>query len=100
MSTDTVLVRAVKRNEVHARERVLRRHRSRLKARRDSGASIAATIIPLTRPRIERSLDCPGWYVLEGDQGWLMVSREHALSEFANLVRIGRPSSYERTGKQ
>ena len=59
-----------------------------------------ASVIELSRPCIERSLDCPGWYVVEGDQGWLFGSREDALNEFGNLVRIGRPGSYERAGKQ
>ena len=62
--------------------------------------TMVANVIQLSRPRIERSLDCPGWYVLEGNQGWLFGSREHALSEFGNLVRIGRPGSYGPTGKQ
>jgi len=100
MTMDTVLDRAVERNEVHARERGLRRNRALLKARHNSGAVTACTVIPLSRPRIERSLDCLGWYVIQDDHGWLFGSREHALNEFANLVEIGQPGSYRRAGKQ
>jgi hypothetical protein len=59
-----------------------------------------ANVIQLSRPCIERSLDCPGWYVIQDDRGWLFGSREHALNEFANLVEIGRPGSYRRASKQ
>jgi hypothetical protein len=44
----------------------------------------------LHRPCIERSVDCPGWYVIQGNHGWLCGSREHALREFNDLVKIER----------
>ena len=59
-----------------------------------------AIVIQLSRPCIERSLDCSGLYVIQNDRVWLFGSREHALNEFANLVEIGRTGSYRRAGKQ
>jgi hypothetical protein len=49
-----------------------------------------ATVIRLVRPRIERSVDCPGWYVLLGDHAWLCGDRRHALEEFGKLENIER----------
>jgi hypothetical protein len=51
-------------------------------------------IIPLSRPRIERAVDCDGFYVLRDDHGWLCGDRRQALTEFSSLVEIersGRP---------
>jgi hypothetical protein len=50
-------------------------------------------IIPLARPRIERAVDCDGWYVIRDAHGWLLGDRRQALSEFAELVHI------EQTGR-
>jgi hypothetical protein len=47
-------------------------------------------IIPLARPRIERAVDCDGFYVLRDDHGWLVGDRRQALREFAGLVDIER----------
>jgi hypothetical protein len=47
-------------------------------------------IIPLSRPRIERAVDCDGFYVLRDDHGWLCGDRRQALTEFAVLERIER----------
>jgi hypothetical protein len=55
-------------------------------------AALRNKVFPLPRPRIERSRDCEGWLCILGDHGWLCGSREHALHEFGDLVRI------ERTG--
>ena len=38
-------------------------------------------IIPLSRPRIERGVDCDGFYVLRGDHAWLLGDRRSALAE-------------------
>ena len=52
-------------------------------------------IIPLSRPRIERAVDCDGFYVLRDDHGWLCGDRRQVLAEFSSLVEIeqrsGRP---------
>jgi hypothetical protein len=53
-------------------------------------ASQRNNIIPLARPRIERAVDCDGFYVLRGDHGWLFGDRGQALAEFAGLERIER----------
>jgi hypothetical protein len=53
---------------------------------------MSAHLIRLPRPRVERSRDCPGWYVILDEYGWLYGSRQDALREFADLVEI------ERTG--
>ena len=45
-------------------------------------------IIPLARPRIERAVDCDGFYVLRDDHGWLCGDRRQALREFDELVHI------------
>ena len=50
-------------------------------------------IIPLSRPRIERAVDCDGFYVLSGDHGWLCGDRRQALAEFSRLV------GFERSGR-
>ena len=50
----------------------------------------SALIIPLSRPRIERAVDCDGFYVLRGDHGWLCGDRRQALREFDELDRIER----------
>ena len=47
-------------------------------------------IIPQSRPRIERAVDCDGFYVLRDDHGWLVGDRRQALREFAGLVDIER----------
>jgi hypothetical protein len=47
-------------------------------------------IIPLLRPRIERAVDCDGFYVLRGDHAWLLGDRRSALAEFGDLERIER----------
>jgi hypothetical protein len=47
-------------------------------------------IIPLSRPRIERAVDCDGFNVLRDDHGWLVGDRRQALREFAGLVDIER----------
>jgi hypothetical protein len=47
-------------------------------------------VIPLGRPRIERALDCDGFYVIRDDHGWLVGSRPQALEEHRALVEIGR----------
>jgi hypothetical protein len=49
-----------------------------------------STVIRFTRPRIERSRDCHGWYVRLGDHAWLCGDRRHALEEFGKLVKIER----------
>jgi hypothetical protein len=46
---------------------------------------MSALLIRLPRPCIERSLDCPGWYVIQGDHAWLCGDRRQALREFARL---------------
>ena len=46
----------------------------------------SALIIPLSRPRIERAIDCDGLYVLRGDHG----DRRQALREFDELINIER----------
>ena len=51
---------------------------------------MSAVLIHLHRPRIERSLDGPGWYLVLVEHGWLCGSREHALREFNDEI--------ERTG--
>ena len=43
-------------------------------------------IIPLSRPRIERAVDCDGFYVIRDDHGWLVGDRRQALRDFAGLV--------------
>jgi hypothetical protein len=48
------------------------------------------TIIPLSRPRIERALDCEGFYVIRDNHGWLCGDRRQALAEFDELERIER----------
>jgi hypothetical protein len=48
------------------------------------------TIIPLSRPRIERAVDCDGFCVLRDDHGWLCGDRQRAIREFAKLVDIER----------
>jgi hypothetical protein len=50
----------------------------------------SALIIPLSRPRIERAVDCDGFYALRGDHGWLCGDRRQALREFDELDRIER----------
>lgn len=40
-----------------------------------------------------RILDGPGWYVVLVEHGWLCGSREHALREFYDLVKIERTGS-------
>jgi hypothetical protein len=52
-----------------------------------------ALIIQLARPRIERAVDCDGFYVLRGDHGWLVSSRQQALAEFSDLEQIERRGS-------
>jgi hypothetical protein len=47
-------------------------------------------IVPLCRPRIERAVDCDGFYVLRDNHGWLCGDRRQALREFAGLVDIER----------
>jgi hypothetical protein len=47
-------------------------------------------VIPLARPRIERAVDCDGFYVLRGDHGWVCGDRRQALAEFDELVDIER----------
>src|SRR5262249_38426557 len=47
-------------------------------------------IIPLSQPRIERAVDCDGFYVLRGDHVWLLGDRRSALAEFGDLERIER----------
>ena len=47
-------------------------------------------LIPLPRPRIERAVDCDGFYVLRGDHVWLLGDRRSALAEFGDLERIER----------
>jgi hypothetical protein len=47
-------------------------------------------IIPLARPRIERAVDCDGFYVLRDDHGWLCGDRRQALAEFGELEHIER----------
>ena len=47
-------------------------------------------IIPLSQPRIERAVDCDGFYVLRGDHAWLLGDRRSALAEFGDLERIER----------
>ena len=37
-------------------------------------------IIPLSRPRIERAVDCDGFYVLRDDHGWLCGDRRQAMN--------------------
>ena len=56
----------------------------------DASARNSALIIPLSRPRIERAVDCDGFYVLRDDHGWLCGDRRQALTEFAGLVDIER----------
>jgi hypothetical protein len=56
-------------------------------------ASQRNNIIQLARPRIERAVDCDGFYVLRGDHGWLVGDRQQALREFAGLVDIERQGS-------
>jgi hypothetical protein len=51
-------------------------------------------LIHLPRPRIEREPDGQGWYVIQGDFGWLCGSRPHALREFNELVKIERTGSW------
>ena len=46
-------------------------------------------IIPLSRPRIERAVDCDG-FVLRDDHGWLCGDRRQTLAEFARLERVER----------
>jgi hypothetical protein len=55
-----------------------------------SRASRRNNILPLSRPRIERAVDCDGFYVLRGDHGWLVGSRSQALEEHRALVEIER----------
>ena len=50
-------------------------------------------IIPLSRPRIERAVDCDGFYVLRDDHGWLCGDRRQALAEFTRLERVERLGS-------
>jgi hypothetical protein len=47
-------------------------------------------LIPLPRPRIERAVDCDGFYVIRSDHGWLCGDRGQALAEFTALERIER----------
>ena len=54
---------------------------------------MSAVLIHLYRPRIRRSLDGPGRYLVLGEHGWLCGSREHALREFYDLVKIERTGS-------
>jgi len=57
----------------------------------DTSARNSALIIPLSRrPRIERAVDCDGFYVLRGDHAWLLGDRSSALAEFGDLERIER----------
>jgi hypothetical protein len=56
----------------------------------DTSARNSALIIPLSRPRIERAVDCDGFYVLRDDHGWLCGDRQQAIREFAKLVDIER----------
>jgi len=37
-------------------------------------------IIPLSRPRIERGVDCHGFYVLRGDHAWLLGDRRQSIT--------------------
>jgi hypothetical protein len=53
----------------------------------------SALIIPLSRPRIEPAVDCAGFYVLRGDHGWLVSSRQQALAEFSDLEQVERRGS-------
>ena len=50
-------------------------------------------VIPFVRPRIERAVDCDGFYVLRDDHGWLCGDRRQALTEFAGLERVERLGS-------
>jgi len=54
------------------------------------GAHIQATIINLSRPRIEPERDGEGTFVILGSHGWLFGDRREALREFAGLVDIER----------
>jgi hypothetical protein len=47
-------------------------------------------IIPLSRPRIERAIDCDGFCVIRNDHGWLCGDRRQALREFDELEHIER----------
>jgi hypothetical protein len=48
----------------------------------------SASIIPLSRPRIERALDCDGWLVLRGSHGWLHGDRRAAVADLDEISRI------------
>ena len=50
----------------------------------------SSQIIPLSRPRIERAVDCDGFYILRRDHAWLLGDRRSALAEFGDLERIER----------
>jgi hypothetical protein len=50
-------------------------------------------IIPLSRPRMERAVDCNGFYVLRDDHGFLCGDSRQALTEFAELERVERLGS-------
>jgi hypothetical protein len=49
--------------------------------------------IALSRPRIERAVDCEGFYVIRGEHCWLCGDRRQALREFNALQRIERTGS-------
>lgn len=52
--------------------------------------SAAERVIPFPRPRIEGERDGPGFYVIQGEHGWLCGDRRQSLREFAELDGIER----------
>ena len=54
----------------------------------------SSNLIPIPRPRIEWQIDDHGFYVIQGDHGWLCGSRLEALREFDDLVTIERTGTY------
>jgi hypothetical protein len=50
-------------------------------------------LIRLPRPRIERDRAGAGFYVIDGNHGWLCGDRRQALSAFEDLVDIERGRS-------
>jgi hypothetical protein len=59
----------------------------------DHASQRNSEIDPLSRPRIERAVDCGGFYILRGNHSWLCGDRRQALAEFARLERIERGST-------
>jgi hypothetical protein len=45
-------------------------------------------------PAHRAEIDDYGWYVINGDHGWLCGSRGDALREFDDLVKIERTGAY------